>query len=103
LYYRKMRKWTQEEGISCFYFEAFDESWKDATNPKGSENHFGLFTVGGNAKYVLWDEVDKGVLNGLRRGSRPIGKTFSGNADSLLTQVMAPPVHPDTHHPNDKP
>ena len=28
--------------ISCFYFSAFDEPWKDKNNEKGSENHFGL-------------------------------------------------------------
>lgn len=53
LYYRHMRDWTSDEGISCFYFEAFDENWKDAQNPGGSENHFGLFTIDGQAKYAL--------------------------------------------------
>jgi exo-beta-1,3-glucanase (GH17 family) len=40
LYYDAMRKWTDEEGISCFFFEAFDEPWKDDSHPDGSENHF---------------------------------------------------------------
>ena len=43
IFYHKMRDWTNEAGISCFYFEAFDEPWKDAGNAGGSENHFGLF------------------------------------------------------------
>ena len=47
LFYRHMREWTTKTGISCFYFEAFDEIWKDAPNPGGSENHFGLFTIDG--------------------------------------------------------
>ncbi|MGB0851642.1 MAG: glycosyl hydrolase family 17, partial [Bacteroidia bacterium] len=42
VYYKAMREWTNEEGISCFYFQAFNEKWKDANNPNGSENHFGL-------------------------------------------------------------
>ena len=55
LFYKHMRSWTNRYKISCFYFEAFDEPWKDAHNPKGSENHFGLFTVDGKAKYPIWD------------------------------------------------
>jgi exo-beta-1,3-glucanase (GH17 family) len=30
LYYQLLREWTNNAGISCFYFEAFDEQWKDA-------------------------------------------------------------------------
>ena len=67
LYYKAMREWTNKEGIACFYFEAFDEPWKDAKNPGGSENHFGLFTVDGAAKYPLWNMVDAGVFTGLGR------------------------------------
>ena len=63
LYYNKIRKWTNKHNVSCFYFEAFDEPWKDYHNDKGSENHFGLFTVDGKAKYVIWDKVDDGTLD----------------------------------------
>ena len=56
-----MREWTDAKGISCFYFEAFDEQWKDANHPEGSENHFGLITLDGQAKYALWDLVDSGI------------------------------------------
>ena len=41
----------RSSNMSCFYFEAFDEPWKDAHNKGGSENYFGLFTVDGKAKY----------------------------------------------------
>lgn len=92
LYYKHMRNWTKEANMSCFYFEAFDEIWKDARNPGGSENHFGLFTIDGKAKYALWDLVDKGVFKGLTRNGNPITKTFEGNKDSLLTKVQLPPV-----------
>ena len=91
LFYKHMRKWTAETGISCFYFEAFDEIWKDAPNPGGSENHFGLFTIDGKAKYALWDLVDDGVFKGLGRGKNPITKTYNGNKDSLLLEVHVPP------------
>jgi len=92
IYYKHMREWTTEANMSCFYFEAFDEIWKDARNPGGSENHFGLFTVDGKAKYALWDLVDKGVFKGLSRNGKQIVKTYNGNKDSLLLEVQLPPV-----------
>ncbi len=92
LYYNMMREWTNREGIACFYFEAFDEIWKDAANPGGSENHFGLFTIDGKAKYAIWDWVDKGVFKGLSRGGNPIVKTFDGNKSALLQQAPLPPA-----------
>jgi exo-beta-1,3-glucanase (GH17 family) len=92
IYYKHMREWTDEAGMSCFYFEAFDEIWKDARNPGGSENHFGLFTIDGKAKYALWNLVDKGTFKGLTRNGNPITKTYNGNKDSLLLEVQLPPV-----------
>ena len=91
LYYNHMREWTKEKGIACFYFEAFDEPWKDAANQGGSENHFGLFTVHGKAKYALWDLVDKEIFKGLSRGGNPITKTYNGNKEALLQEVRLPP------------
>lgn len=90
LYYKHLREWTNKAGISCFYFEAFDENWKDAGNPGGSENHFGLFTVDGKAKYALWDLVDKGVFEGLTRNGKPITKTYNGNLQELMKDVLVP-------------
>ena len=40
-------------------------SHEDSSNVYGSENHFGLFTVSGEAKYALWDMVDNNTFNGL--------------------------------------
>lgn len=91
-YYKLMSEWTKENGISCFYFEAFDEPWKDATNPKGSENHFGLITVDGKAKYALWNEVDKGTFKGLTRNGNPISKTYKGNRENLFISVIPPSI-----------
>ncbi|WP_075349686.1 glycosyl hydrolase family 17 protein [Algoriphagus marinus] len=91
LYYQHMREWTNAEGISCFYFEAFDEQWKDAKNPEGSENHFGLINLSGQAKYPLWDMVDEGRYEGLTRGGEKITKTYNGNFDSLMQDVLVPP------------
>ncbi len=91
LYYHAMREWTNTAGISCFYFEAFDEPWKDAKNPGGSENHFGLFTVDGKAKYPIWDLVDQGIFKGLTRGGNEITKTYNGVKEDLMAEVLTPP------------
>ena len=90
LYYNHLREWTNKEGISCFYFEAFDEQWKDAENPNGSENHFGLINLKGEAKYPIWNLVDKGVFNGLTRGGKSITKTYNGNKEALMNDVLVP-------------
>lgn len=92
LYYRAIRNWSDLEGISCFYFEAFNEPWKDAGNSGGSENHFGLFTVDGQAKYALWEMVDLGTFEGLTRGGNPITKTYGGDMSLLMEEVLLPPV-----------
>lgn len=92
LYHKHMREWTDSAGISCFYFEAFNEQWKDAHNKKGSENHFGLFTIDGKAKYPLWDLVDDGTFEGLTRNGNPITKTYEGDLDALMEDVLVPPT-----------
>lgn len=92
LYYKMMREWTNQEGMACFYFEAFDENWKDASNPAGSENHFGLFTIDGKAKYALWTLVDEGKFKGLSRDGNAIVKTYNGNTKALLAAVALPPM-----------
>lgn len=91
-YHELVRNWTNEIGISCFYFEAFNEPWKDAGNALGSENHFGLFTVDGKAKYALWNLVDEGVFEGLTRSGNTITKTFNGNKSRLMKTVLVPPT-----------
>ena len=91
LYHKMMRRWTNRSGVSCFYFEAFNEQWKDAENAKGSENHFGLFTIDGKAKYPIWDLVDQGVFDGLTRNGNTITKTYEGDKKMLLMDVLVPP------------
>ncbi|MGB1094477.1 MAG: glycosyl hydrolase family 17 protein [Bacteroidia bacterium] len=90
LYYQKIRDWTNKDSISCFYFEAFDEQWKDSNHTDGSENHFGLFTLDGQAKLTLWPMVDKGIFDGLSRNGNAIGKTFNGDKDSILNYILRP-------------
>jgi exo-beta-1,3-glucanase (GH17 family) len=53
-YFREMAEWAREEGITVFFFEAFDEPWKgDVNNPMGAEKHWGLFNVDRTPKKVL--------------------------------------------------
>ena len=92
LYYEHMRDWTNAAGMSCFYFEAFDEQWKDQGNALGSENHFGLINLKGEAKFPLWEMVDEGVFDGLTRNGLPITKTYDGDIGKLMKDVLAPPL-----------
>jgi exo-beta-1,3-glucanase (GH17 family) len=91
LYHDLMREWSASQGVACFYFEAFDESWKDRNHLLGSENHFGLIDLQGQAKYVLWEEVDQGLFEGLTRGGKPITKSHDGNFSLLMEEVLVPP------------
>ena len=93
LYYEMITDVCVAKSISCFYFSAFDEPWKDSQNENGSENHFGLFTVHGEAKYPLWKKVDQNVFDGLTRGGNPIKKTFNGDFDALLETSNLPPIN----------
>jgi len=93
LYYQLLREWTNENNISCFYFEMFDECWKDKNNESGSENHFGLITLQGKAKYALWDLVDKGIFDGLKRDGHVISKTYDGDSIALKKEILVPPTH----------
>ena len=90
MYYKLIMEWSDINKVSCFYFEAFDEQWKDSANPAGSENHFGLIDLQSRAKYALWEMVDKGVFKGLTRDGRPISKTFESDEEALWKTVGIP-------------
>lgn len=90
MYYKLMRDWTNSNGISCFYFEAFDENWKDSANLRGSENHFGLINLQSQAKYALWENVDQGLFKGLTRDGKAISKTYGGVEKALWLDVKTP-------------
>ena len=96
IYYKHMRDWTNDAGLSCFYFEGFDEPWKGGPNTGNSEKHFGLLTVDGKAKYALWEMVDNGTFDGLSRNGNPITKTFNGDKDAMMETVLVPPVKETT-------
>ncbi len=86
-----LREWTDEAGISLFFFEAFDEQWKKATSPGDSENHFGLIALNNEVKYALWDAFDAGTFDGLTRDGEPLRKSFAGDRDALLASALVPP------------
>ena len=44
-YLAALDRWSREQGILTFVFEAFDEAWKGADDPLEPEKHWGLFTV----------------------------------------------------------
>jgi exo-beta-1,3-glucanase (GH17 family) len=89
-YYKLIREWSDKNKVTCFYFEAFDEQWKDASNPKGSENHFGLINLQSEAKFAVWKLVDKGAFKGLTRDGKPITKTYGGDEKLLWEDVKIP-------------
>lgn len=91
LFYDAVRAWTRDEKRTCFYFEAFDEPWKSG-GTDGSEGHFGLFTVDGKARFVLWDLVDAGAFGGLGRDGHPVVKTRGGD-EAALRSTIRPPRH----------
>jgi len=90
IYFKHMQDLCNELSISCFYFSAFDEPWKDYANIDGSENHFGLFTVDGRAKYALWEMVDSEIFKDLNRGKNSILKSFDGDKDLMMGGVDVP-------------
>ncbi|MGB1245720.1 MAG: glycosyl hydrolase family 17 protein, partial [Porticoccaceae bacterium] len=91
LFYDYMRDWTDGAGMSLFYFEAFDEQWKDQGDAGGSENHFGLISLNNEVKYALWDLFDKGGFEGLTRDGKPLVKSYAGDEAKLLGEVLNPP------------
>jgi len=52
-YYRDLMEWTEQAGVLCFVFEAFDEPWKGSPDPLEPEKHWGLFTVDRQPKRVM--------------------------------------------------
>lgn len=91
LFYQHMRDWEKASGMSVFYFEAFDEQWKDAIDPNGSENHFGLIALSNEVKYALWSSIDSGTFDGLTRNGKPLTKSYAGDLKALMDEVLLPP------------
>ena len=52
-YLQDLMRWTDEAGILCFVFEAFDEPWKGSPDPMEPEKHWGLYTVDRQPKVAM--------------------------------------------------
>ncbi len=48
-YYSNVTRWAKENGITVFFFSAFDEPWKGT----GTEGHWGFFSAQRKAKLVV--------------------------------------------------
>lgn len=48
-YFEEIDAWARKEGVTTFFFEAFDEPWKGT----GTEGHWGLFTADRKAKAAV--------------------------------------------------
>lgn len=85
MYYEKIKKLSNELSISCFYFSAFDEPWKQLSHADGFQNHYGLFTFDGRAKFALWKMVDENKFKKLGRGifCSEVTKTYDGKLEWL--------------------
>ncbi len=58
MFYDRLMAWGTQSKASggpaaIFYFEAFDEPWKATVNPNFNDDHWGLFNVNRQAKYVV--------------------------------------------------
>ncbi|MDE2083223.1 MAG: glycosyl hydrolase [Burkholderiales bacterium] len=53
IYVDALLRWTDEAGILCFVFEAFDEPWKGSPDPHEPEKHWGLYTEDRQPKQLL--------------------------------------------------
>lgn len=50
---RDMSKWGEENQVTIFFFEAFDEPWKGSNNQDEPEKHWGIYTVNRELKNLI--------------------------------------------------
>lgn len=43
IFHDAVRAWAEEDNITAFFFEAFDENWKGGDDPAEVEKHWGLY------------------------------------------------------------
>lgn len=55
IYFEKLMKWSENEHVPVFFFEAFDEEWKGSSNPLEPEKHWGLFNIDRSPKLAIKD------------------------------------------------
>lgn len=52
-FYAALTEWARRERVPTFVFEAFDEPWKGADDPRDIEKHWGLYRVDRTPKAAL--------------------------------------------------
>lgn len=58
-YLEEMLAWSEENKITMFIFEAFDEDWKgNPENPLGAEKHWGIFNIDRSPKLVMQSKLN---------------------------------------------
>ncbi|MDF2155188.1 hypothetical protein [Vibrio sp. CAU 1672] len=94
LFHDDMRDFSDNSGVSLFFFQAFDEPWKgDAANDGHSEQHFGLIDIDCHVKYVAWDKVETLNELGLTRDCA-FSASYGGVFETLLADVQPSPFAP---------
>ncbi|MFY0673328.1 MAG: glycosyl hydrolase [Bacteroidia bacterium] len=53
IYLAQLEKWSRENKIITYVFEAFDESWKGSDHPLEPEKHWGLYNIDRTPKLVM--------------------------------------------------
>ena len=54
-YHEELAGWAKENGVTVFFFEAFDENWKGGDHPAEVEKHWGLFRADRSPKLAMGD------------------------------------------------
>lgn len=52
-YWEALRAWAEENRVTTFWFEAFDENWKGGPHPDEVEKHWGVFYTDRTPKLAL--------------------------------------------------
>jgi exo-beta-1,3-glucanase (GH17 family) len=52
-FYDAVRQWSQDQKMTVFFFEAFDENWKGGPHPDEVEKHWGLYRADRTPKAAL--------------------------------------------------
>ena len=53
IYFNDLTRWSENEGIITFFFEAFDEPWKGFPEENEPEKHWGIFYENRKPKKVM--------------------------------------------------
>jgi exo-beta-1,3-glucanase (GH17 family) len=57
IYYQDIVNWTDQDGVLCYIFEAFDEDWKGSAEPLEPEKHWGLYKIDRTPKLVMQNQI----------------------------------------------